>query len=110
MEGEKGRLGITRDNFSHVIAKGLQDAESCIKLWLRKPEYMIIAEHNKYPIGVLLLSSEISPVIDKKTGMLCYIAVDEKYRRRGVGTTLIEKACERLRQDGRSRIEVDVSA
>lgn len=64
-------LGIILHTSLPKDFKRLQDAESCLKLWLRKPEYMIIAEHNKYPIGVLLPSSEISPVIDKKIGILC---------------------------------------
>lgn len=88
----------------------LQDAEKCVRYWLEEPEYLIVAEYSECPIGVLLSSSEISPVTDKKTGMLCYIAVDEEYRRRGVGTALVEEACRILRQKGRSSIEVDVNA
>lgn len=87
----------------------LQNAKNCVKYWLKEPKYMIVAEYNECPIGVLLLSSEIGPVTDKKVGMLCYIAVDEKYRRGGVGTALIEEACGILRQDGKSNIEVDVN-
>jgi ribosomal protein S18 acetylase RimI-like enzyme len=90
--------------------KKLQDAKSCIKHWLKEPKYVIVAEYKGSPIGVLLLSSEILPVTDKKTGWLCYIAVEEKYRRRGVGTTLVEEACETLHKEGKNSMDVDANA
>lgn len=88
----------------------LQDAESCVKHWLKEPQYVIAAEYKGSPIGILLLSSEILPVTDEKTGWLCYIAVEEKYRRRGVGTALVEEACETLRKERKSSMDVDVDA
>jgi ribosomal protein S18 acetylase RimI-like enzyme len=88
----------------------LQDAERCVRRWFKEPKYVIVAEHKGSPIGVLLLSSEILPVTDEKIGWLCYIAVEEKYRRRGVGTALVEEACETLRKERKSRMDVDVDA
>ena len=87
-----------------------QDAERCVRRWLKEPEYVLVAECKGSPIGILLLSSEILPVTDEKTGWLCYIAVEEKYRRRGVGTALVEEACETLRKERKSSMDVDVDA
>jgi predicted N-acetyltransferase YhbS len=55
------------------------------------PEYLLVAEHEGKPAGVLLLSREISPVLDKNLGMLCFIAVDERFRKMRVGRALVKK-------------------
>jgi len=88
----------------------IEDSARCIKKWLGEMrEYTIVVEHNNLPIGVLLISPEIHPVSDKKTAMICYIAVEKRFRNRGVGKTLIEGACDVLREAGKRSMEVDVS-
>jgi ribosomal protein S18 acetylase RimI-like enzyme len=88
----------------------IEDAAKCVKRWLAQmPEYLLVAEHENKPVGVLLLSREISPVLDKNLGMLCFIAVDEQFRRMGVGRALVKEACNVLREKGKSGMEVDVS-
>lgn len=88
----------------------IEDATSCVERWLTEmPEYTIVAEHDKLPVGVLLLSREISPVLDKNLAMLCFIAVEERLRGRGVGKTLVEEARKVLHKKGKHSMEVDVS-
>lgn len=88
----------------------IEEATSCVRRWLTEMlEYTIVAEHNGSPIGVLLLSREISPVLDKNLGMLCFIAIDKRHRGRGVGKALVQGACNVLRADGKHSMEVDVS-
>jgi ribosomal protein S18 acetylase RimI-like enzyme len=88
----------------------VEDAVKCVKRWVAQmPEYLLVAEHEDKPAGVLLLSREISPVLDKNLGMLCFIAVDERFRRMGVGRALVKEACNVLRGKGKSSMEVDVS-
>lgn len=87
----------------------MEDAVSCVKRWLTEmPEYTIVAEHDNLPIGVLLLSLEIFPVLDENLAMLCYIAVDERFRGRGVGKALVDEACKVLPEKGKHSMEVDV--
>jgi ribosomal protein S18 acetylase RimI-like enzyme len=88
----------------------VEEARNCVRRWLKEmSEYTIVAEYNGSPVGVSLLSREIAPVIDKNLAMLCYIAVDERFRGRGVGRGLVERACEVLRGKGKRSMEVDVS-
>jgi len=88
----------------------IEDAACCVRRWLTQmPEYTIVAEHNGLPIGILLLSREIYPVLDENLGMLCFIAVDSRFRGRGVGKALVEEACNVLRAKGKHGMEVDVS-
>ena len=88
----------------------IEDATSCVKRWLTEmPEYIIVAEHNNLPIGVLLLSLETHPVLDKNLAMLCFIAIDKRFRRRGVGKALVNEAYEVLFVKGKHSMEVDVS-
>jgi ribosomal protein S18 acetylase RimI-like enzyme len=88
----------------------LEDAYNDIRRWLTEmPEYIIVAEHNDLPIDVILLSPETFPVLDKTLAMLCYIAVDRRFRGRGVGEALIKEACNVLRKKEKHRMEVDVS-
>lgn len=88
----------------------IEDATNDVRRWLTEmPEYVIVAEHNDLPIGIILLSLEICPVLDKNLAKLCYIAVDRRFRRRGVGEALINEACNVLRKKGKHSMEVDVS-
>jgi ribosomal protein S18 acetylase RimI-like enzyme len=81
-----------------------------VSRWLSEmSENAIVARHNDLPVGVLLLSQEIYPVLDRKLAMLCYIAVARNFRHRGVGKALVNEACDILRRRGKSGIEVDVS-
>jgi hypothetical protein len=41
--------------------------------------------------------------------MLCYIAVDERFRNRGVGKTLVEEGCKIPRKIGKHCMHVDTS-
>lgn len=89
----------------------VQDAVSDVERWLREmPEDIIVAQHDDSPIGVLLLSSEIYPVPNKNTGMLCYIAVEKEFRKTGVGKALVREACRVLRRKGKRSMEVDADA
>lgn len=89
----------------------VEEAINDVERWLREmPEDIIVAQHNDSPVGVLLLSSEIYPVIDKNVGMLCYIAVESRFRNQGVGKALVKEACEVLRKKGKHTTEVDVDA
>lgn len=88
----------------------VEHAASDVERWLKEmPEDIIVAQHNDSPTGVLLLSSEIYPVIDKDVGMLCHIAVESRFRSQGVGKALINEACEVLRKKGKHSMEVDVN-
>jgi ribosomal protein S18 acetylase RimI-like enzyme len=87
-----------------------EDADRCMKRWLSEmPEDALVAECEGRPVGVLLLSREIHPVLDPELAMLCYIAVDSSHRGMGVGEGLVEKACSVLRGIGKTGLEVDVS-
>lgn len=87
----------------------IEEATNCVKRWLTEMrEYMIVAEHDDSPVGVLLLSREIAPVLDKDLAMLCFIAIDRRFRGRGVGKALVEEACRVLREKGKHSMEVDV--
>jgi ribosomal protein S18 acetylase RimI-like enzyme len=108
-ENTKPLAKILRECLPEDFEK-FQDAERCVRRWLKEPEYVIVAEHKGSPIGILLSSSEILPVTDEKTGWLCYIAVKEKHRRRGVGTALVEEACKTLPKERKSSMDVDVDA
>lgn len=100
---------ILHENLPRDIAS-FEDAVSDVRRWLKEmPECIIVAEHNNLPIGVIFLSLETFPVLDKTLAMLCYIAVDRRFRGRGVGETLIKEACNFLRKKGKSSMEVDVS-
>jgi ribosomal protein S18 acetylase RimI-like enzyme len=88
----------------------IEDAVKCARRWLDEMrEYTIVAEHKGKPVGVLLISSEIHPVLDRKMAMLCYIAVDKQFRGRGIGKALLEEAYRVLRKKGKRSMEVDVS-
>ena len=89
----------------------LKAATKCVQKWLTEmPEYIIVAHHNDTAIGVVLVSLEISPVLDRNMAMLCFLAVDERFRRRGVGKALVKKACEILKGKGKDSMEVDTGA
>jgi len=91
--------------------KSIDDARSCLERWVSEmQDYTIVADHENSPIGVVLLSLEMYPVLDKNTAMLCYIAVDERFRRRGVGEKLVNEACRVLSERGKRTLEVDVAA
>ena len=47
--------------------------------------------------------------MDKNIGMLCYIAVENRFRRRGVGKALVDEAREVLCEKGKHSMEVDMS-
>lgn len=88
----------------------IDDATTCLKRWLTEMlEYTIVAEHNNLPIGVLLLSLETYPVLDENLAMLCFIAVEERFRGTGIGKALVEEACNVLGRKGKHSMEVDVS-
>lgn len=88
----------------------IEAATSCVKRWLiEMHEYTIVVEHIDLPIGVLLVSWEIYPVLDKNLAMLCFTAVEERFRIRGVGKALVEEACKVLRKRGKHSMKVDVS-
>jgi ribosomal protein S18 acetylase RimI-like enzyme len=72
-------------------------------------DYTFVARHDKTPVGVLLISPETYPASDKETAMLCYIAVDRRFRSKGVGKALVGRACSFLREKGKRAIEVDAS-
>jgi len=76
---------------------------------LAQSKTRIVADYNGLPIGVLLLSREIYPVLDENLGMLCFIVVDKRFRGRGVGKAFVEEACNVLRAKGKHGMEVDVS-
>jgi len=113
------RKGETRDveSLAEILHKSLRDfstveaAATCVRKWLREmPDYIIVAEHNDVALGVILLSLEASPVLDRNLAMLCFLAVDERFRRRGIGEALIKEACGVLRGKGKSTMEVDTAA
>jgi ribosomal protein S18 acetylase RimI-like enzyme len=88
----------------------LKDANKCAKRWLAEmPENTVVAESNNLPVGIVLLSQEVNPVLDKKLAMLCYMAVEQSLRGRGIGEALIRTACNTLRNKGKHGMEVDVS-
>lgn len=81
-------------NLSREMLAPFEEARNCVGRWLKEmSEYTIAAEYNGSPVGVSLLSREIAPVTDKNLAMLCNIAVDERFRGRGVGRGLVERAC-----------------
>jgi ribosomal protein S18 acetylase RimI-like enzyme len=115
----KVREGIEKDvkPLANILHKSLstdfetiQEAKECLEWWLKNPRYLIVAEYKASPIGVLLLSPEIFPVTDKRIGFLCFIAVKEDYRGRGVGTALVKEGCKVLHQDRKKALVVDVDA
>jgi ribosomal protein S18 acetylase RimI-like enzyme len=113
-KGERGdfnALATLLHNSLPIDFPTVKDAANDVERWLiQMPEDIIVALHHGSPVGVLLLSSEIYPVTDRNVGMLCYIAVEERFRGRGVGTALVKEACEVLRRKGKHSMEVDVDA
>ncbi|GAG22736.1 unnamed protein product [marine sediment metagenome] len=89
----------------------IEDAAKCVKKWLTEmPDYIIVAEYNKKPIGVILVSPETYPILDANLAMLCFLAVEQTVRRRGVGKALVTRVCEVLKKKGKTSMEVDTSA
>ena len=94
------------EDFSTIRA-----ATGCLQKWLGEmPEYIVVAEYEGGAVGVVLVSPEISPVLDENWAMLCFSAVDESFRRRGVGKALVKEVCEVLRSKGKTSMEVDTGA
>lgn len=88
----------------------LEDAGRCARRWLEEmPENTVVAELDNLPVGIVLLSQEVNPVLDKKLAMVCYMAVEQSLRRRGIGEALIRAACDTLHNKGKHSMEVDVS-
>jgi len=89
-----------------------EDATGDVRWWLTEmPEYIIVAcTPNNLPIGIILLTPETFPVLDENLALLNYIAVDKRFRGRGVGQALVKEACNVLRKNGKHSMEVDVDA
>jgi ribosomal protein S18 acetylase RimI-like enzyme len=68
----------------------------------------IIAEENAETIGFCTfgVNSKLSEVINKKTGNILLLAVDESFRGRGAGKTLVQKSCGLLKSMGTEIITV----
>lgn len=67
------------------------------------PEGFLTAEKNRKIVGYI-----ISMVRWENTGHILAVAVDENYRREGVGTALIMKSIKRLRKNGADHVKLEV--
>ncbi|MDR2558357.1 MAG: GNAT family N-acetyltransferase [Oscillospiraceae bacterium] len=68
--------------------------EEVTKFLAKNPETCFIAEENGELIGTVLAGN------DGRTALIYRLAVDEKYRIRGIGRALVKKAVEALKREG----------
>jgi ribosomal protein S18 acetylase RimI-like enzyme len=83
--------------------KGICSCEKCLrydseeevaKFLAKNPKTCFVAEENEKLAGVILAGN------DGRTALIYHLAVDEKFRKRGIGKALVEKAVEALKQEG----------
>jgi ribosomal protein S18 acetylase RimI-like enzyme len=68
--------------------------EEVAKFLTRNSKTCFVAEENEELAGVILAGN------DGRTALIYRLAVDEKFRKRGIGKALVEKAVEALKKEG----------
>ena len=76
----------------------IDDSENGIAKFLaRNPDTCFVAEEDGKPVGVIMTGN------DGRRGYIYHTAVDPSYRKRGIGTMLVQAALNSLKQLGISK-------
>jgi ribosomal protein S18 acetylase RimI-like enzyme len=88
------------------ISPGLFDRDILAKPYFDPPG-LIVAEDNETPIGFAHAGfgpNEDETEIDTRAGVLCAVLVRPEYRRRGIGSELLRRAEQYLREEGATQL------
>jgi ribosomal protein S18 acetylase RimI-like enzyme len=88
------------------ISPGLFDRDILSKPYF-DPSGLILAEENDAPVGFIHAGfgpNDDETALDTRLGVLCAIIVRPEYRRRGIGSELLRRAEQYLREEGATQL------
>ena len=69
--------------------------------------FILIAKEEGKPIGLILAAKDNAAVSKEYSPWLLLLYVKKEYRNKGIGTTLLERACEELKRCGYDTVYLD---